>query len=189
MTGLRPHYLLFSESSNDTAALGSESNGPLGRWRIVLEAVDGSLKLDAADDEDLPAERLALLAVIRGLEAIPQPARVTLVTSSDYVRRGLRFGLDAWRENDWQWEQYGERSNVSHADLWQRLDRALQIHRVQCRNLKMEGASGGAAGEAPAPASARRSDSKGNGAARSAAERFKAWLLPARGRRASLCAS
>ena len=39
-----------------------------------------------------------LLAVVRGLEALPEPSRVTLVTTSGWIRRGLRFGLDNWRD-------------------------------------------------------------------------------------------
>jgi ribonuclease HI len=134
-----PHYLLFSESTEDAPAAKRPGTG---RWRIVLEAADGSSKLEAADDEELPPERLALLAVIRGLEAIPEPARVTLVTTNDYVRRGLRFGLSEWRENGWQWEHFGQRSAVKHADLWQRLDRALGIHQVQCRTWRFDRSHG-----------------------------------------------
>ena len=128
MNTSNPHYLLFSESTTGSSSNArSQAGGPTGRWRIVLEAVDGSSKLEASDDEELPAERLELLAVVRGLEAIPQPARVTLVTASHYVSRGLRFGLNEWRENGWQWERFGELSSVTNADLWQRLDRALRI--------------------------------------------------------------
>lgn len=136
-----PHYLLFSESTTETSSTSSPLGGNrCGRWRIVLEAVDGSSKLEAADDEDLPADRLELLAVIRGLEAIPQPARVTLTTPSDYVSRGLRFGLNEWRQNGWQWERFGQSTPVANADLWQRLDRALRIHQVQCRSLRIDAA-------------------------------------------------
>lgn len=135
-----PHYLLFSESS-PAAFKGPGGGTALGRWRIVLESVDGSFKLEASDEErDATAERLELLAVIRGLEALPQPAKVTLVTASRYVSRGLRFGLAEWRECDWQWERYGEMSAVTNADLWQRLDRALQFHQIHCRTWRFDAA-------------------------------------------------
>jgi len=75
---------------------------------FVLESVDGSDVLEVAEHEDDAAtHRLELLAVVRGLEALDQPSRVTLVTSSEYVRRGLRFGIQQWREDGWRWEFFG----------------------------------------------------------------------------------
>ncbi len=83
-------------------------------------------QFEAADAEpDAQGERLELLAVVRGLEALEQPSRVTLVTPSKYVNRGLTYGLEEWRANDWQWEHFGEMVPVKNRDLWQRVDRAL----------------------------------------------------------------
>jgi ribonuclease HI len=135
MPAAAPHYLLFSEARHDRAT----ADGTGGRWEFVLESVDGSARLEAGDEEDEPTqERLELLAVIRGLEAIPQPARVTLITTSRYVSRGLRFGLAEWRDSDWQWEHYGQMQPVRNVDLWQRLDHAARIHEVQCRALRID---------------------------------------------------
>ncbi len=83
-------------------------------------------------------ERLELLAVVRGLEALEQPSKVTLVTTSRVVRRGLRFGLELWRENQWHWERFGRMAPIKNADLWQRVDRALHIHDVSCRTLRFD---------------------------------------------------
>jgi ribonuclease HI len=188
-----PHYLLFSESTiAPSSASRHSSNGNSGRWRIVLEAVDGSSKLEASDDEDLPAERLELLAVLRGLEAIPQPARVTLMTDSDYVSRGLRFGLKDWRDNGWQWERFGQLSAVANADLWQRLDRALQIHQVQCRAWRFDSSHGIPPTPPPSPRRIKwRLASWGvmaNGLRRIMAT-FRAWFGRRRERATTLCAS
>jgi hypothetical protein len=100
----------------------------------MLESGDGSHSLKVEDDEpDTHGERLELLALVRGLEAVPQPARVTLVASSPYVNRVLNGGLDDWRSSDWQWERHGEMVPVKNADLWRRVDRALHFHSVECR--------------------------------------------------------
>jgi ribonuclease HI len=130
MKAATPHYLLFSESCRQ-----SEQS----QWRFVLQTIDGSQQFEAADDEpDVQGERLELLAVVRGLEALGQPSRVTLVTPSKYVNRGLTYGLDEWRANDWQWEHYGEMVPVKNRDLWQRVDRALAYHQLECRTWRFD---------------------------------------------------
>lgn len=61
-----------------------------GLWRFVLRGDDGSAMLVAEDVEpDIQGERLELLSVVRGLEALEQPSRVTLMTPSVYVREGI----------------------------------------------------------------------------------------------------
>jgi ribonuclease HI len=119
------HFLLYSEARID-------SDG--GHWRFVLTQVGANSSLTAADVEfEACRERLELFAVVRGLEAIDQPARVTLVTGSRYVSRGLKRGLADWRLNEWQWERFGQQVAVRDCDLWRRVDRALEFHKVDCR--------------------------------------------------------
>lgn len=133
-----PHFLLFSEAGVDDANDAADGSG-VGQWRFVLESVDGATKIEAADAEPRQeGERLELLAIVRGLEALDQPSRVTLVTSSRYVSRGLRFGLENWRENDWQWERYGQMTPIKNSDLWRRIDQAMQYHLVECRSFRCE---------------------------------------------------
>ena len=143
MVTAQSHYLLFC----DSRALAStgllpgndgyrQSAGPRTshRWHFVLEQLDGSERLEAADDEsDTNAERAALLSVVRGLEAIDCPSRVTLVTTSRYVSRGLRYGLSSWRDSNYHWERFGVQIPIRNADLWQRIDTALGFHGVTCR--------------------------------------------------------
>lgn len=135
MTVSAPHYLLFSESqTRRPAANAGRPQSEVGQWRFVLETVDGKTRFEAEDEEPEPEEsRLALLAVVRGLEALAQPSRVTVVTTSRYVSRGFLFGLQEWRANGWRWERFGEMTPIKNQDLWQRIDRAMQFHQVECR--------------------------------------------------------
>ncbi|MDG2014265.1 MAG: hypothetical protein P8J33_12220 [Pirellulaceae bacterium] len=133
MVATAPHYLLLTEtqSCNENLELG-------GFWRFVLQQVDGTEHLDVSDTEPgVNGERLQLLAAIRGLEAIGQPSRVNLVTSSAYVNRGIRRDLASWRESNWTWDRFGELHDIKHRSLWQRLDRAMQFHSIQCRSWRM----------------------------------------------------
>ncbi len=127
-----PHFLLYSE------ARSVAPQADCGQWRFVLESADGTARLEAADEESASAQRLELLAIVRGLEALDQPSQVTLVTGSRYVSRGIRFGLTQWREDGWQWERFGEMSPIKDDDLWRRVDQALQFHQVECRSIRQE---------------------------------------------------
>ncbi len=131
MTSNSPHYLLFSEASRDRCSLPT--------WRFVLQNVESQRRFAATDSEPCGCgERLELLAVVRGLEALDGPARVTLVTRSRYVSRGIKKGLAEWRANHWKWERFGRIVPVRDHDLWQRVDRALQFHTITCQAWQFE---------------------------------------------------
>ncbi len=139
MTVPRPHFLLFCDGSLPNPS-ESAIRTSRGRWRFVLEDIEGQDRLEASDAESSQApDRLALLAVVRGLEALQQPSRVTLVTSSRYVTRGLQYGLPEWRENDYCWEHFGTLQPIRNADLWQRIDHAAKYHSIHCRLMSGEG--------------------------------------------------
>jgi ribonuclease HI len=136
MSTSAPHFLLFSESLLDQRPTrpSSPERREVGHWRFVLESVDGSTRLEADDTEpEVDEHRLELLAVVRGLEALNEPSRVTLVTRSRYVTRGFRYRLEQWRENDWCWERFGEMTPIRNRDLWRRIDCAMRYHHVECR--------------------------------------------------------
>jgi ribonuclease HI len=125
-----PEFLLFADVEADDES---------GRWHFSLESVGDGTKNNVTDVE--PGEssgRLELLVVIRGLEALDQPSQVTLVTTSGYVRRGIRFGMEDWRNSGWRWEHFGRMVPVTNADLWQRLGRAMEFHELKCRSCQLE---------------------------------------------------
>jgi ribonuclease HI len=106
----------------------------LGHWRFDLQSTDGKFQFSASDWEpNIGLQRLELLTAIRGLEELDQPSSVTIVTDSDYLHHGFDFGLREWRQNHWTWERFGEFVPISNDDLWRRLDRSSEPHRVQCR--------------------------------------------------------
>jgi ribonuclease HI len=110
-----------------------------GRWRFVLREADGSPRLVAEHVEPLvSSDRLELLSVVRGLEALDEPSHVTLMTSCTYVREGIRHGLAEWRSNGWRWERFGQMVPIKDLDLWQRVDRAMQFHQVDCRTYRID---------------------------------------------------
>ena len=93
----------------------------------------------SADVEpDVWGERLDLLTVVRALESLDQPSRVTLVGCTRYVEQGIQYGLAEWRDNGWRWEYFGQMVPVRDADLWQRMDQILQFHRVECGQRRFD---------------------------------------------------
>jgi ribonuclease HI len=131
MSAKMPHFLLKA----------GETTSP-GNWRFSLENADGR-ELEVNDFEPFTqGQRLELLAVVRGLEALEQPSRVTVLTPSSYVKRGIAYGMEDWRASGWCWESHGKMVPVKNSDLWRRLDRALQFHRVECRLQPMMVAGG-----------------------------------------------
>lgn len=125
-----PEFTLFADA---------ERNDESCCWHFALESINGEFKTTANDVEACESSgRLELLAVIRGLEALDQPSRVTLMTTSAYVLRGIRFGIEEWRNSGWRWERFGLMVPVSNADLWQRLDQAMEFHELKCRSWRVE---------------------------------------------------
>ena len=127
MQAIGPHYLLLTDTVGQS--------GHIRQWRFVLEPTgDGNgERIVAADVEhDADLTRLELLAVVRGLEALDGPSRVTLLAANRFVRRGIRHDLCQWREHNWRWERFGKLVPIRDLDLWQRVDRALGIHQVEC---------------------------------------------------------
>ena len=128
-----PHYLLYSQTSHESG---------LGYWQFTLRRPDGSKRFEAADAEPaVRGERLELLTVIRALESLDEPSRVTLVGCSPSIRRGVLYGLPEWRHNGWRWEFYGRMVPIKNGDLWQRLDCALEFHHLEYGRRQNEAAA------------------------------------------------
>jgi ribonuclease HI len=118
-----------------------ETGKTLGQWRFILRPHDGSPAIEADDIEpNAWGERLDLLTAVRALESLDQPSRVTFVGCTRYVEQGILYGVSEWKQNDWRWECFGQMVPVRDSDLWQRMDRALQFHRVDCRRRRFDAA-------------------------------------------------
>lgn len=116
-------------------------------WRFTLHPSDGHRVLTVEDCEpNVTGEQLELLTLIRGLEALDQPSVVTAYGCSRFLRHGIVYGLPEWRENGWQWECFGQLVAIKHDELWQRLDRAMQIHRFTCGMRRVDASHGGSVG-------------------------------------------
>ncbi|HNT54656.1 MAG TPA: ribonuclease HI [Anaerolineaceae bacterium] len=73
--------------------------------------------------------RMELMAVIAGLEALTRPCRVQVFTDSQYVAQAMQQGwARRWRANNWM---RNRKEPALNSDLWERLLRLCETHRVE----------------------------------------------------------
>jgi ribonuclease HI len=70
---------------------------------------------------------MELMAAITALEALKRSCAVDLYTDSEYLRNGITAWISGWKRNGWR---TAARTPVRNVDLWQRLDAAVNRHRV-----------------------------------------------------------
>ncbi|MCI8888785.1 MAG: ribonuclease HI [Hungatella sp.] len=72
--------------------------------------------------------RMELMAAIAGLEALNRPCQVELYSDSKYLTDAFNQGwIDNWVRNNWK---RGKSGPVKNIDLWQRLLKAKEPHKV-----------------------------------------------------------
>ena len=115
----------------DGAARGNP-DGP-GGYGTILQFVDREGLLHERELSQgyirTTNNRMELMAAIAGLEALNRPCLVDLYSDSKYLTDAFNQNWIAnWVKNDWK---RGKSGPVKNIDLWQRLLRALEPHRVR----------------------------------------------------------
>jgi hypothetical protein len=82
----------------DGSCLGNP--GP-GGWACILRYGEHERVLQGGVP-DATNNRMELAAAIEGLRALKRTCQVTILTDSDYVRRGITEFLPRWKNNGWQ---------------------------------------------------------------------------------------
>jgi ribonuclease HI len=101
----------------------SGNPGP-GGWGAILRA--GGRERELAGGEPATTNnRMELMAVIKGLAALTQPAFVTVHTDSRYVLDGATQWLRRWKANGWK---TADKSPVKNDDLWRLLEVEMERH-------------------------------------------------------------
>ena len=99
--------------------------GP-GGWAAILRWRGKEKELSGAEPMTTN-NRMELMAAIMGLEALRRPSTVCLSTDSLYLKDGITRWIHAWKRNGWR---TADKKPVKNSDLWQRLENALERHRV-----------------------------------------------------------
>lgn len=119
----------------DGAALGNPGPGGYG---AVLQYVDAQGHLH---EKELSCgyklttnNRMELLAVIVGLEALNRPCNVVVYSDSQYVVNAFnQHWIEGWLKRNWK---NSKKEPVKNIDLWKRLLKAKEPHTVRFEWVK-----------------------------------------------------
>jgi len=104
----------------------SGNPGP-GGYGVVLRYGKAEKELSGGDSSTTN-NRMELLGVITGLEALKEPCQVTLTTDSKYVVDSITKGwVYNWQRNNWI---KSDKKPALNVDLWERLLPLLEKHKV-----------------------------------------------------------
>lgn len=122
---------MFVKIFTDGAARGNPE-GP-GGYGTVLQYIDSKGELHereySAGYKKTTNNRMELMAVIIGLEALNRPCEVEIISDSKYVTDAFnQHWVDGWLKRNWK----GSSNNpVKNVDLWKRLLKAKAPHQVK----------------------------------------------------------
>ncbi|WWR17369.1 ribonuclease HI [Lachnospiraceae bacterium JLR.KK008] len=113
----------------DGSARGNPE-GP-GGYGTIIHYVDGRGTLHEREYSGgyrkTTNNRMELMAVIAGLEALTKPCEAEIISDSRYVTDAFnKKWIDSWQKKGWK----GSAGPVKNIDLWQRLLAAKKMHQV-----------------------------------------------------------
>ncbi len=100
----------------------SGNPGP-GGWGTILRWNGHEKELNGGERETTN-NRMELMAVIKGLDALSSRCRVDLYTDSQYVQKGVTEWMAGWKRKGWP-------DRIKNQDLWQQLDVLIAKHDVK----------------------------------------------------------
>lgn len=110
----------------------SGNPGP-GGWGCVLQ-YNNNQKEMSGFEPNTTNNRMELMAVIKGLEALKEPCSVNVYTDSSYVFNAFTQNwIDNWQKNNWV---NSAKKPVLNVDLWKLLISLTERHRVVFNKVK-----------------------------------------------------
>lgn len=110
----------------------SGNPGP-GGWGAILR-YKGIEKELSGGEHETTNNRMEMMAVISGLEALNEACEVDLFTDSKYVCDSVKKGwVYSWQKNNWK---KADKKPALNVDLWERMLGLLDFHSVTFHWLK-----------------------------------------------------
>lgn len=126
-TALSPEPILVY---TDGACKGNP--GGIGGWGAVITNYEWIREVFGGE-LDTTNNRMELMAVIKALETLTEPANVVVYTDSKYVQKGISEWIHGWKRNGWK---TAAKTPVKNDDLWRALDKAQSIHKIAWKWVK-----------------------------------------------------
>ena len=104
-----------------------KGNPGKGGWGALLRMGEIEKELSGSERETTN-NRMALMAAIKGLEALKAPCQVTLHTDSRYVLDGITKWVFGWQKKGWK---TADNKPVKNEDLWRALIAATRPHKIE----------------------------------------------------------
>ena len=103
----------------------SGNPGP-GGWGALLRYKTTEKELSGYDPQTTN-NRMEMMAVIEGLNALKSSCKIDLYTDSTYVKDGVEKWLEGWKAKGWR---TAAKKPVKNQDLWEMLDAAIARHDI-----------------------------------------------------------
>lgn len=103
----------------------SGNPGP-GGWGCILR-FKGMEKELKGGENPTTNNRMEMMAVLEGLNALTRPCTVEVYTDSEYVKKGMTEWLRGWKARGWK---TADKKPVKNDDLWKALEDAASRHSV-----------------------------------------------------------
>lgn len=109
----------------------SGNPGP-GGWGALLR-FNGTEKELFGGERHTTNNRMEMMAAIMALESLRRSVTAVLFTDSTYLKNGITKWLPGWKAKNWR---TADKKPVKNVDLWQRLEKAIESHKVEWRWVK-----------------------------------------------------
>ena len=110
----------------------SGNPGPGGYGAILI--YNGVEKEISGGEKSTTNNKMEMMAVIKGLEMLKEPCEVGVYSDSAYVVNSSEKGwIYSWKKNGWK---KADKKEVKNIDLWERLLKQLDIHKVTFNKVK-----------------------------------------------------
>jgi len=100
--------------------------GP-GGWGVFFQYKKHKKELYGGELETTN-NQMELMAAIMALESLTKPCDIALHTDSKYVLQGITEWMVNWKKRGWK---TAAKKPVKNADLWRRLDAAIERHQIK----------------------------------------------------------
>ena len=110
----------------------SGNPGPGGYGAVLI--YEGVEKEIAGGEKSTTNNKMEMMAVIKGLEALKEPCEVSVYSDSACIVNAIEQGwIDSWKKNGWR---KADKKPVKNVELWERLLELMDTHKVTFNKVK-----------------------------------------------------